>query len=61
MKKNTLEILGVLLLISGCKPIGELIKDTTAPSGSVSINSGAAYTNSTSVTLTFNSSDSSEM
>ena len=32
--------------------------DTTAPSGSVSINSGASYTNSTSVTLTLSATDS---
>jgi len=33
--------------------------DTTPPTGTISINSGAAYTNSTSVTLTLSASDSS--
>ena len=32
--------------------------DTTAPSGSISINSGASYTNSTNVTLTLSATDS---
>ncbi len=36
-------------------PVG----DTTPPTGSITINSGAAYTNSTSVTLTLSASDTS--
>lgn len=50
-----------LLLVSGCKPFGTLVSDISAPSGSISINGGAAYTNSSLVTLTFDSSDSAEM
>jgi len=36
-----------------------IILDTTPPTGIISINGGAAYTNSTSVTLTLSASDSS--
>jgi len=35
-----------------------IILDTTAPTGTISINNGAQYTNSTSVTLTLSASDS---
>ena len=50
-----------LLLVSGCKPIGELLSVVMAPTGEISINAGEDYTNSSSVTLTFDSSTSSEM
>lgn len=61
MKKTILLSLGLLLLVSGCKPIGEILTDFLAPSGAVVINSGATYTNSRTITLTLDSGDSSEM
>ena len=61
MKKTTYLALGILLLLSGCKPIGELLSDVFSPNGSISINAGAAYTNSSSVTLTLDGDDATQM
>ncbi|NDG27182.1 MAG: hypothetical protein EB120_08410 [Proteobacteria bacterium] len=61
MKKLTYLALGILLLLSGCKPIGELLSDVSSPNGSISINAGAAYTNSSSVTLTLDGDDATQM
>jgi len=54
--------IGVSLSIVSCKPIGQIFDDHSAPtSSSISINSGASSTNSTSVTLTLNSVDAVSM
>jgi hypothetical protein len=61
MKKMTLFPLAILFLLSGCKPIGDILTDFTAPNGLISINSGAAYTNSSSVLLTLDGDDAVQM
>ncbi len=45
---------------SGYSPNGTVVINTTAPTGSISINSGAGYTNTTAVTLTLSATDDSD-